>query len=91
MSWLPVLVQPANAPPPRRYDTRARLWYEDRAGRRYGLDELTSWGSEPVRSVIAAAAKAERLPRLTLTRAGAVSPNPRSSRQTRSRGGAPKG
>jgi len=68
-AWLPAAVRPmASGEPPRRYETRVRAWYEDRAGFRHDPDAMLAWGSEPVRAVIMAAAVADGLPRLTLPR-----------------------
>ena len=60
--------------PPRVYETKTRVWYEDRAGRRYRADELVAWGSPAVDAVLQAAAKAEGLPPLTRPSPRRVSP-----------------
>ncbi len=72
-AWLPALLQPSMAAEPaRHYETRVRVWYEDRAGRLHWPDEPFVWGTERVRAIIAAAAEAEGLPGLTLPRRAAT-------------------
>jgi hypothetical protein len=71
-TWLPLLTQPVVHEPGRRYETRVRGWYVDRAGRRVDTADLFTGGSDAVRAIITAAADAEQLPRLTLPRRSAA-------------------
>ncbi len=71
--------RPVSSEPAPVYTTKTEIWYEDRAGHRCQLGELVTWGSEPVRAVIAAAAVAEGLPKLTLPASRRREPTGRAS------------
>jgi hypothetical protein len=83
-AWLPVAVGAPPVEPARRYERRVRVWYVDGAGRRVDAADLLTWGSDAVRAVIAAAADAAQLQRLTLPRRRAAVRN-RTSPSSRRR------
>ncbi len=65
-AWTPPQpVAPSVSEPARAFETKTRVWYEDRAGHAYHAYELVAWASPAVDAVLQAAAAADGFPRLT--------------------------
>ena len=76
-------VPPVPSGPPRYYETKTRIWYEDRGRHKYAAGELVAWGSEPVRAVLVAAAAAEGLRPLTFPKPKAAPARKKTAARTR--------